>query len=535
MNKIYSSLLAVGLGVFSLGAQNAVMNETTGTGYADLLSAWNAAASGDVLVINEAQTVTSRLNSTDRVLTVKAGSANTITRGEGYTALLVLSNSKTSNVTFDGIEFSGADIETGTSFEASSNGTLTLNNVSFDSFKSTNNQGIVVAKNGGAINVTDVAFSSCTVPAGRCEIFAGTDKVTISGNYEGSIYVEKALSFTASDLTNTTPIAIGIDDNRAENTTVVKGWNKAANFTLNSTAYKLMADGDNLINVDINAEEPVYPVLNETTGTGYTSLNAAWDAAASGDVIVLNEAQTVTSRLNSNDRELTVKAGNASTITRGEGYTALLVLSNSKTSNVTFDGIEFSGADIETGTSFEASSNGTLTLNNVSFDSFKSTNNQGIVVAKNGGAINATDVVFSSCTVPEGRGEIFAGTDKVAISGNFEGSIYVEKALSISASDLTNTTPINIYVDSNRNLEEGATIVRGFENPAHFNIMLANTHLEAEDGNLVIKTGTSGVDAIEAENGVAVYYNLQGVEVSNPENGLYIVVRGGKATKEYIR
>ena len=90
MNKIYSSLLAVGLGVFSLGAQNAVLNETTGTGYADLLSAWNAAASGDVLVINEAQTVTSRLNSTDRVLTVKAGSANTITRGEGYTALLVL-------------------------------------------------------------------------------------------------------------------------------------------------------------------------------------------------------------------------------------------------------------------------------------------------------------------------------------------------------------------------------------------------------------------------------------------------------------
>ncbi len=47
----------------------------------------------------------------------------------------------------------------------------------------------------------------------------------------------------------------------------------------------------------------------------------------------------------------------------------------------------------------------------------------------------------------------------------------------------------------------------------------------------------TGVDNIE-EAGVdvaPVYYNLQGVQVENPENGIYIVKRGNKVTKEYIR
>lgn len=43
---------------------------------------------------------------------------------------------------------------------------------------------------------------------------------------------------------------------------------------------------------------------------------------------------------------------------------------------------------------------------------------------------------------------------------------------------------------------------------------------------------TTGIDDIEAEGNVApVYYNLQGVRVANPENGLFIEVRGNKAVK----
>lgn len=42
--------------------------------------------------------------------------------------------------------------------------------------------------------------------------------------------------------------------------------------------------------------------------------------------------------------------------------------------------------------------------------------------------------------------------------------------------------------------------------------------------------GVSDV-AVDATGGEAVYYNLNGVKVANPENGLYIKVQGGKATK----
>ncbi|MDE7462385.1 MAG: starch-binding protein [Muribaculaceae bacterium] len=43
---------------------------------------------------------------------------------------------------------------------------------------------------------------------------------------------------------------------------------------------------------------------------------------------------------------------------------------------------------------------------------------------------------------------------------------------------------------------------------------------------------TSGVAEIEsAEEGEAIYFNLQGVKVANPENGLYIKVLNGKSTK----
>lgn len=46
-------------------------------------------------------------------------------------------------------------------------------------------------------------------------------------------------------------------------------------------------------------------------------------------------------------------------------------------------------------------------------------------------------------------------------------------------------------------------------------------------------TGSSAINAVAAEaaQAPAVYYNLQGIQVANPEAGLYIQVQGGKATK----
>ncbi len=49
----------------------------------------------------------------------------------------------------------------------------------------------------------------------------------------------------------------------------------------------------------------------------------------------------------------------------------------------------------------------------------------------------------------------------------------------------------------------------------------------------------SGIEEITVDNseatGPAIYYNLQGMKITNPESGLYIVKRGGKVTKEFIK
>lgn len=47
--------------------------------------------------------------------------------------------------------------------------------------------------------------------------------------------------------------------------------------------------------------------------------------------------------------------------------------------------------------------------------------------------------------------------------------------------------------------------------------------------------GGSGVAEIEAAEGEAVYYNLQGVKVANPENGIFIRVQGGKSSKVLVK
>lgn len=52
----------------------------------------------------------------------------------------------------------------------------------------------------------------------------------------------------------------------------------------------------------------------------------------------------------------------------------------------------------------------------------------------------------------------------------------------------------------------------------------------------VIKEHTTGVSDVVVDNNVApIYYNLQGVRVAQPENGLFIVVRGSKVAKELVK
>lgn len=57
-------------------------------------------------------------------------------------------------------------------------------------------------------------------------------------------------------------------------------------------------------------------------------------------------------------------------------------------------------------------------------------------------------------------------------------------------------------------------------------------HTSGAAGEVVtVNEVTTGIENVAVEAEEAVYYNLQGVRVANPENGVYVRVQGGKATK----
>ena len=58
---------------------------------------------------------------------------------------------------------------------------------------------------------------------------------------------------------------------------------------------------------------------------------------------------------------------------------------------------------------------------------------------------------------------------------------------------------------------------------------------ETENYATVRFEGDASVADVAVDNAAAEYFNLQGVRVANPENGLYIVRKGGKVSKQLVK
>lgn len=76
-------------------------------------------------------------------------------------------------------------------------------------------------------------------------------------------------------------------------------------------------------------------------------------------------------------------------------------------------------------------------------------------------------------------------------------------------------------------------------NPQHMHLYYGDntSNKTSVTDKSVYNDPTLGIGSVEADGSdvAPVYYNLQGARVDNPAAGLYIVVRGDKVTKEYIR
>ncbi len=106
--------------------------------------------------------------------------------------------------------------------------------------------------------------------------------------------------------------------------------------------------------------------------------------------------------------------------------------------------------------------------------------------------------------------------------------VNTDTAIEIPVSDFADVNDIGIYpiyVSGFNFVLSGGTTGNAYS------IKLPN--FEAVYNNAV--AGVEDIVVDEIVNAPAVYFNLQGMKIANPESGLYIVKRGNKVAKEYIR
>jgi hypothetical protein len=282
------------------------------------------------------------------------------------------------------------------------------------------------------------------------------------------------------------------------------------------------------------------PVVNATTGVGYTDFTSAWNSAVDGDSLLVNSDQTVSTRLGNNQRSITVR-GNAEGVrlVRTNPSAMMFLVNGGSQYSVKFENIILDGNNSASTLNFvESNGNAVLTLDNVVIKDARTTNGKGLVVAKGGGKLAIRNVSADNCVVPENMGEICICSPGSSISGSNALSIALEKTTTFSvAGELTNDEPIALYCYGDE-FQLGNTVVLGCTDADKF--VLGNTDfcLMAENGNLVVGEDnvTGIVSAVVDDSSTApIYYDLFGRRVNQPATGLFVRRCGAIAEKVFLK
>lgn len=288
------------------------------------------------------------------------------------------------------------------------------------------------------------------------------------------------------------------------------------------------------------------PVYNSTTGVSYNTLTEALDASSEGDEIVINEDQVISSRYGLT-KPVTISGATGNEVIKGSGANYILfLLTNTAYGQFTFKNLIFEGVGKPIEKSlFEINNSGNsvvfedVTFRNIDLVISDASKAQHLISQKNGGKAIYKNVSFDDVALAEGKKMIFLGANSNAtMAGKItNGSVYLEKTSSklYVAEEGVTGDPIEVAYQDSR--EDGAVMVYGTIDIEKFTLTNEGYHLEAdvENNNLVLAQGTSGIESVGAENAPAEYYNLQGVKVSEPTPGLYIVRQGGKTSKVVVR
>lgn len=513
MKKLYSTIV---LSLFAALGATAQVNIGE-TAYTSLQEAVNAATDGQTITITSDVNIEGRVTVSSKTLTIAAENNAKIVVAKNFTQARLLFNSS-ANVTLENVTIDcGNFATTANVIEINANAAgATLKNVTIQNANQTANRIILVKK---PTVIENIVFENCTIADGAYPVVAGANGLTVKGTGEYEVMIQNNYTFTTDNFTG----KIGIILENWTSRKVVNSGN-VANFELVNApeGYTLVQDGEG---VSTSLVKNI--VTNETTGESFTSFAAAYDAASANDVLVLLEDITLAARQDIK-KAITLKGANPE-VKIIRNFTNAILFNQSSGCPMILENLVVDANNKGNNKNELEVGNANLTLNNVKI--INSVTTQSLIWVKGSRTLNINNVTVENCAGTIG----FASNGHLNINGdNSLKPIVFASALTVPADgSLTNEQPIVLNFASDYTPAAGNVVVTNCTDAAKFDLVAADWHLEAKDGNLVLAEGeTTGIDAIVAdENAPVEYYNLQGIRVAEPSNGIFIRRQGNKTTK----
>ena len=449
------------------------------TEYETLAEAWDAAVAADAdteIEVSGDQKLTARLTwSKAHTLTITPTKDITIKGQPGQMWFLVNVSDGELNVgngnytiTLDGENkaYTGKDV---TKFE--NNAKLNLTNIKFLNFDLNNEGHLVGSKNNeGFITLENITVTNCVNP-GDAYIYkarVNNDKLILKGFLNIGTECEGTAIYCASE-SDSRAGRIKLDDNNftaSKQLTINWTGEKKAGAvvvikttTANAGLFKLTDENWELVrqsNGDLVMAAPATPTA-KIGDTEYADLAAALGDVADGDVITLLDDQEISSRVNVQNKSITITGGK--TIKRATGYNGIMFLtvnpgSGEKAATITLDGVTIDGQNVEaTSPVAEASNKGTTILKNVVLQNCKNVKEDGtqtsIIVNKGSGKLVLDGVTFTDCTARDGM--VFVGTNNVTVKGNVTiPAINIEGDYAIQEDEASAAAKITLNISSSR-------------------------------------------------------------------------------------
>ena len=453
------------------------------------------------------------------------------------------------NISFDG---NGKIWDTTVFIEAGATGTFIFDNVTFKNIKMLrkNNgttDGIIHLKSQGKAIIKNVAFADCEMQqegrgfiSNNSDVSDASTALQIEGDNSTAsffLYGGKGIKVTDAGISNATKMPVYFDASYTSGSTAVYNCTDLDKFAFNCpTGFAVEINGNNL---QYLAQSYIANVNNN----GVKSWEALLDALTETENIVsLNEGITIPSRwligtanFNATFKSATDEPVN---ITRGTftDNNVLIELTNTATNPMLrFENINFVNENEKVTGPMLNIARGNMYLINCT-ENFITTAKK--VNIKDGGSAHLENCQFSSVNVNANGKLYLSGDNKItanicAVSGTKYPQIIIE-----AAEPKAVITPIELTFDNAESIAgldkpfiTGTTDINMFSLPDDLGYKLEPN---ADKTGLILKTKVqSGVEDVMAEDADAPveWFNLQGIRVANPENGIYIRRQGSKVEK----